>query len=103
MKILSDRLAQMFKKTQLDLFGKPKESLSEQIQGISNPALKQKYQSLENRYKEIKDQIDNVNVAASSFQDYLEKVKKSSALVKREVLQDMTPRSRSYFRNKQNL
>lgn len=55
MKAIQNKIATMFKKTQVELYGKPKESLSEQIQGISNPALKVKYQSLENRYKEIKE------------------------------------------------
>ena len=75
MKMLSERFTQMLKKTQVDLFGKPKETLSEKIQGISDPALKQKYQSLESRYKEIKDRIESVDLASSCFQDYLEKVK----------------------------
>jgi len=101
--VIQAKLASLFKKTQIDLYGRPKETLSESIQGISNPALKVKYQSFENRYKVIKEELDNVNESAHNFQDYLDNIKKISEGVPKEILRELTPRSRSHFLQKNSL
>lgn len=84
MNTLKDQFLALIRKKQIELYGKPKETLQEQIQGLSNPIMRKRFQSLETKYKNIKNEIDNVNETADMFQEYLNKMKKNSAVLMKE-------------------
>lgn len=50
---------------------------------------------LENRYKNLKNEINNVNTNTDKFGEYLIKVKKSSLFLKEELGYKSNSRSRS--------
>lgn len=84
MNTLKDQFLALIRKKQIELYGKPKETLQEQIQGLSNPIMRKRFQSLEIKYKNIKNEIDNVNETADMFQEYLNRMKKNSVVLMKE-------------------
>ena len=71
-------MLQFIKKKQIELNGLQPKSVEEQIQDIADPNLRQKFTSLENKYRELKNEIDTVNSSSEKFDKFLSKMRRGS-------------------------
>jgi hypothetical protein len=80
METLRSHMLKLIKKKQVEIHGKEPETLEEQIQNLSDPHLRKKFAYLDSKYREIKNEIQNVNALTDNFGEYLNLMKKKSTL-----------------------
>lgn len=59
--ILKIEMLKLIKRKQIEINGRGPETIQEQIQNLSNPALRRKFAYLDSKYKGMKTEIQNVN------------------------------------------
>lgn len=67
----------MVTKKKIEINGEEPKTLEEHIKNISDPTLKQHLEQVNSRFKELKNEVEQVNQSTDQFGEFFNKFKKS--------------------------
>jgi hypothetical protein len=68
---------QMLKMKKIEIFGEEPKTLEDHLKDIQDPSLRHQLESINSRFKNLKNEIESVSASAEQFQEFLTHFKKS--------------------------